>query len=247
MHFMGKSSGETKLFLILGAVILLGGGFLLWSSRPPQPPTIPPSAASSGETPPSKEVTEDTFNGLLRDARHSKGPENADITIVEFGDFECPSCRRSFAMLEPQLEKSSSVRFIFRHLPLPNHERAMPAAIATEAAARQGKFWPMYAALFTGENTELSDQYIEESAQKVGLNMEQFRTDSKDPQLRDLIRADEKMATTHRIDTTPTFIVRTKDGKIRSASGARQMMELMQQIGLMPEGAAPSPEGAPPG
>lgn len=247
MHFMGKSSGETKLFLLLGAVILLGGGFLFWSSRPPQPPSLSGSPdAPPGEQPAAKAVTEQVFSTLVRGARHIKGPENAAITIVEFGDFECPACRRSYAAFDPPIEKSGNTRFIFRHLPLAMHERAMPAAIATEAAARQGKFWPMYAALFTGEDTQLTDEYIEESARTIGLNMDKFRTDRADPEIVDLIKADDKLADSNGIHTTPTYIIKNKDGKILSAAGPREMLEAMKQIGLMPANATmpTSPHGA---
>lgn len=233
---MGKMSGETKLFVVLGAIILLGGGFLFWSSRPPQLPSFP-DAPEGQPTTAAKEVTQETFNDLIKNARYAKGPENAEITIVEFGDVECPSCRRSFAMFDPHISKSDKARFYFLHLPLEMHPRAMPAAIAMEAAGRQGKFWEMYSALFTGETTTLSDEFIEKSAQQIGLNMERFRQDMEDPKIVETINADQKLAERHGIDTTPTFLVKTRDGKVVRAVGPREMRVVMQQNGLM---AAPA-------
>ncbi|HET8918642.1 MAG TPA: thioredoxin domain-containing protein [Xanthobacteraceae bacterium] len=84
---------------------------------------------------------------------HSQGPEHARVVVVEYGDFECPSCKVAATTPTLLMERfPNQVRFIFRNFPLEEaHPHALLAAEAAEAAAAQGKFWPMYAALFRNQ------------------------------------------------------------------------------------------------
>lgn len=85
---------------------------------------------------------------------HSQGPANAPVTIVEFADFECPACRVFAPTLDSALMRDSAgIRFVFRHLPLPRHRFAMRAARASECAADQSRFFEMYKALFTYQDS----------------------------------------------------------------------------------------------
>ncbi|WP_113699773.1 Na+/H+ antiporter NhaA [Nonomuraea lactucae] len=83
---------------------------------------------------------------------HVRGPDGAKVTIVEYGDFECPYCGRLHPILEELRDKHPGVRLVFRHFPLRTlHPRAVPAALVAEAAAREGRFWEMHDVLFANQ------------------------------------------------------------------------------------------------
>lgn len=236
-----KLNAEAKLFAALGAIILLGGAFLFLSSRPP-------GELGAAAPPPSQsqKIDQAALDAMIQDARHFKGSEDAPLTIVEFADFECPSCRRTYRDIASKLGDTIPARLIFRHLPLEMHPRAVPAALAAEAAGRQDKFWPMYDALFTGEFTELTDAYIEQSAQKIGLDMTRFRADLKDPELKKNVDADMKVAEHYQIASTPTFVVRDKSGSISTVVGTNALMDVLN-AGAEKAAASPDPlSSAPP-
>ena len=91
---------------------------------------------------------------LVFGAAHVIGEENAEVTIVEFSDFQCSACKTAQPIVENVLEKyQGKVKFIYRHFPLTSiHKNAMAAAIAAEAAAEQGKFWEYSKVLFEKQN-----------------------------------------------------------------------------------------------
>lgn len=247
-----KLTSEAKLLAGLAAIVLAGGGFLMLSSRTtdgsPRPdPTPAPS------------LTAADVDKMFGAARHTKGKPDAALTIVEFADFECPSCRRAYNDKVKDIEKKLPARLAFLHLPLPMHERAVPTALATEAAAKQGKFWPIYDALFEGETASLDDDALLAAAKKVGLNVEQFNKDRAAPEAQKHVDADTATAGSYRIDTTPTFVIRDKAGTVKTVSGAGAFAELYPDLedgvlgntaGAAPAGpaAAPGgPAGPPPG
>ncbi|MFD1545376.1 Na+/H+ antiporter NhaA [Nonomuraea guangzhouensis] len=83
---------------------------------------------------------------------HVRGPADAPVTIVEYGDFECPYCGRLHPILDELLRKNSDVRLVFRHFPLRTiHPRAFPAALLAEAAAKEGRFWEMHDTLYDNQ------------------------------------------------------------------------------------------------
>lgn len=83
---------------------------------------------------------------------HVRGPEDAKVTIVEYGDFECPFCGRMHGVLQELVEREPDVRLVFRHFPLRTmHPRAMPAALVAEAAGERGRFWEMHDILFDNQ------------------------------------------------------------------------------------------------
>ncbi|MBC8103185.1 MAG: thioredoxin domain-containing protein [Cytophagales bacterium] len=240
-----KLTSETKLLLAMAVFVLLGGGALFFLSGSNAP------AASRPGAPPPPKITRATFDGLVTNARHVKGDPNAPVTIVEFADFQCPSCRRAFGSIVHRFDKEVPVRFAFHHFPLTNiHERAVPAAIASEAAGRQGKFWPMYEKLFTGEKTELTDAYFDIQAKRLGLDMDRFHKDQKDPALEALVMADQKLATENSVQETPTFLIqdnRKPDAEIQSVVGGSQLQGALAV--LLPKSVKPvagaTPGGAP--
>jgi protein-disulfide isomerase len=142
----------------------------------------------------------------------SRGPVNAPVTLVEYGDFQCPACQAYYPVVEQVFnESSSSVRMVFREFPLPQHADAIPAAKAAEAAGNQGKFWDMYNLLYSnhGDWDSLSDptSVFVGYAQKIGLNMAQFTADINSSAVADKITDSVNTGTKAGIDATPTFFI----------------------------------------
>src|SRR6266545_7436830 len=99
---------------------------------------------------------------------HIRGPHDAPITIVEYGDFECPNCKQAAPVCALLLERfAGRVRHVWRHFPLEEvHPHALLAAEASEAAAAQGKFWEMHDLLFASQS-ELQLPHLRELAKEI--------------------------------------------------------------------------------
>ena len=106
---------------------------------------------------------------------HVHGPEHAPLTLVEYGDFECPSCKLAAPVIKLLLERhAGKLRAVFRHYPLEGvHPHALLAAQATEAAAGQGKFWEMHDLLFDNQS-HLKLHDLKRYAEKLELDMTRF-------------------------------------------------------------------------
>src|SRR5205823_5823309 len=109
---------------------------------------------------------------------HQQGPETAPVTLVEYGDYECPYCGQAYSIVkEVQRRLGDRLRFVFRNFPLTNaHPHAAHAAEAAEAAAAQGKFWEMHDYLYEHQRA-LDDPHLLEAAEQVGLDVARFRQD----------------------------------------------------------------------
>ncbi len=138
---------------------------------------------------------------------HTRGPDDALVTIVMFQDFQCPFCARSKQTMK-EIEKAfaQDVRFVFKHNPLAFHKQALPAALAAEAAGRQGKFWKMNDLLFDNQKA-LEEQDLLKYAKKLRLNRKQFRRDMKDRGLQQKIEGNQEQAQTLGARGTPAFFI----------------------------------------
>ncbi len=137
-----------------------------------------------------------------------EGPKDAWVTIVEVSDFQCPFCGRAQPTLHQLRERyEKSVRFAFKHNPLPFHVHAMPAALASECARAQGQFWPYASALFENQNA-LADSDLQEYARKTpGLDPAAFSQCFEKKNHAGRIRADMDLAKKLGVNGTPTFFV----------------------------------------
>jgi protein-disulfide isomerase len=109
------------------------------------------------------------------EGRPMYGSERAPVTLVVFADFECPHCASEAPHLKQVVDQfRGRVRLVFKHFPISGHERAKPAAIATEAAHEQGKFWEMAELVFQNQ-MRLSDDDLHRYAERIGLDMARFR------------------------------------------------------------------------
>jgi protein-disulfide isomerase len=110
-------------------------------------------------------------DGFDLDTEHLFGNPDATVTVVEYGDFECPYCAAAAPVLRQLVEESGGrVRLIFRNFPLPDvHPHALTAALAAEAAGAQGGYWPMHDLLFTKQD-RLDDRSLKAYAEHLGLD-----------------------------------------------------------------------------
>ena len=148
---------------------------------------------------------------------HRDGPAYAPVTLVEYGDFECPICRA----VEPSVRQlrelhREQLAFVFRHFPLEDtHPHALMAAEAAEAAAAQGKFWPMHG-LLLAESHPLSRRRLEEFARQLDLDMARFKAELDDEIYRQRVREHQQGGRLSHLRATPTFFV---NGVVRDVSG----------------------------
>jgi protein-disulfide isomerase len=138
---------------------------------------------------------------------HIRGPLDARVTVVEYGDFECPFCGRAEPQVRELLRDFSDVRYVWRHLPLSDlHLRAEPAAEAAEAAAAQDAFWPMHDLLLTHQDA-LETADLVGYAERLGLDAERFADDLDACLGAKRIAEDVEGADLSGVTGTPTFFI----------------------------------------
>jgi len=139
---------------------------------------------------------------------HSQGPATAAVTLVQYGDYECPYTRQSTTIVRAiQQQLGDQLRFIFRNFPLTEiHPHALHAAFAAEAAAAQGKFWQMHDYIFHHQHT-LEDSDLEQFAEAVGMDMQQFARDMAERPYISRIEEDLQSGIRSGVRGTPTFFI----------------------------------------
>ncbi len=144
----------------------------------------------------------------VHDLDHVLGSPSARVTLVEYGDYECPNCLRAFPMVQDlQHAMGHRLRFVFRHFPLVDrHPYALRAAEAAEAAAAQGCFWEMHAHLFNHQRA-LDDRSLMRYARDLGLDRARFERDLKEGRHRARIEADIESGKQSGVRGTPTFFI----------------------------------------
>ena len=139
---------------------------------------------------------------------HSQGPATAAVTLVQYGDYECPYTRQSTTIVRAiQQQLGDQLRFVFRNFPLTEiHPHALHAAFAAEAAAVQGKFWQMHDYIFHHQHT-LEDSDLEQFAGAIGLDMQQFARDIAERPYISRIEEDLQSGIRSGVRGTPTFFI----------------------------------------
>jgi protein-disulfide isomerase len=149
---------------------------------------------------------------LVSSDSYSTGPADAAVTLIEFGDFQCPACGQAEPVIEQirQDYADKSFRFVFRHFPLNIHPNAPAAANAAEAAGAQGKYWEMHDALYSNQNAwsgtaNPTSQFVQ-YAKTIGVkDLNKFENEVKATAYMSKIRADQKDGATLGVNVTPTF------------------------------------------
>jgi protein-disulfide isomerase len=144
----------------------------------------------------------------VTDRDHAQGPADAPVTLVEYGDYECPYCGKAYPVVKEIQERlGDRLRFVFRNFPLNTiHEHAGVAAQAAEAAGAQGKFWPMHDILYEHQE-DLADADLHQYALKVGLEIYQFDSDLSSERFAKRVREDFRGGVRSGVNGTPTFFI----------------------------------------
>jgi len=195
-------------FFIVGTVALvtLASGTLLYRAKRLPAMAIPENSTTSA------------MGGT--EMVHVRGRADAPVTLVEFGDFQCPPCA---TLADPinQLEREYGSRFrvVFRHLSFPNHQHAREAALASEAASLQGRFWEMHDLLYREQSvwSKAPDVRVlfNSYAGMLGLNIDRFKKDMESEQAKARVKSDEQQALALGLVTTPSIFV--NNGKLPRA------------------------------
>ena len=156
-----------------------------------------------------------------------KGPWPAKVTIVEFSEFQCPYCARAVPVLDEVLKKyPRDVAVVFRNNPLPFHKNAKGAAIALQAANRQGKAWDLHDLMFENQK-QLTPADLLGHAEEVGLDLDQFKRDMEDPAVLAEVQADMKAAREAGATGTPAFFI--NGSPVRGAKPLDAFVEVIDQ------------------
>lgn len=136
------------------------------------------------------------------------GNAKAPVTIVEFSDFQCPFCARAVPTLDriKQEYGPDKVRLVFHHLPLPNHNRALPASLAASCANEQGKFWEMHNLLFENQ-AKLEDSDLKDYAKKLELDAAKFAECYDKKAHLEKVEMSKKEGEKAGISATPSFVI----------------------------------------
>jgi protein-disulfide isomerase len=139
---------------------------------------------------------------------HTRGPETARVTLVEYGDYECPYCGMAYPVVEELLRLlEDDVLFAFRHFPLTQvHPHSLDAAIAAEAAGAQGRFWQMHDQLFTHQD-RLAPRDLLVLARNIDLDLERFAEDLTQRAYEPRVRRDFLSGVRSGVNGTPTFFI----------------------------------------
>jgi protein-disulfide isomerase len=141
---------------------------------------------------------------------HIRGPAKAPVTLVEYGDFECPHCGQAERVIRELLADVGDLRYVWRHLPLTDvHPHALLAAKAAEAAHQQGRFWEMHDQLLAHQGA-LTRRDVLDYAAGLGLDTERFARDLSAHAVDEKIFADVDSADLSGVSGTPTFFVNGK-------------------------------------
>lgn len=200
---------NTKTWIIFGAVVVLLLGGLIFTSRQNQ---VDVSNVDINKIQPASDAS-----GNIAD--HVKGNPNGKVTIIEYGDFQCPGCAGAAPVLEKMSDEfKDDVAFVYRNNPLTSiHPNAKAAASAAEAAGLQGRYWEMHRFLFAQQdswkNSSASERAsdFETYARQIGVkDMEKFKTDMGSDSVSEKINFDLSLGKKAGVSATPTILV---DGK----------------------------------
>jgi Na+/H+ antiporter NhaA len=139
---------------------------------------------------------------------HVRGPDSAPVTLVEYGDYECPYCGQAEVAIRALLEEfGDELRYVWRHLPLNDvHPNAQMAAEATEAAGAQGAFWPLHDRLLAAQD-ELTPRDLKRHAAELGLDVERFWEEVRRREYAERVADDVASADASGVAGTPSFFI----------------------------------------
>lgn len=194
-----KQRMDKRFWAIIGVIVLVFGGILLTSNN---------KKSGSGDTKAVSSIT-----------NHVEGNLNSKVTLVEYGDYECPACESFYPVVQQVHQKyNDTIKFQFRNLPLSQiHPNAFAAARAAEAADLQSKFWEMHDLLYDATNwrewstSSNPNPYFWQYAKQLGLNVDKFKAAFASSKVNDRVNADlNAFKKTGQNQATPSFFINGK-------------------------------------
>lgn len=191
---------------IIATIILIAGGVFLMSKGSPGPATTTGTTVSSSILVPK----DSNITGGIENGNYLPASSSAKLTLVEFGDYECPACGVYSGFVKRLItEMPGKINVVFRSYPLPQHANAMISSQAAEAAGLQGKFWQMHDKLYETQgnwstNSDAKSIFVD-YAKELGLDVNKFTTDIELQSIKDKIQNDKKDGDTVNLTETPTF------------------------------------------
>lgn len=205
---------ELKVLLGIGlTTVLIMFGAVWMFSKSSQPTNTPPVAQSA----------------LIKEDSPTLGPKDAKVTIVEFLDPECESCRAMFPIVKQMMKDyDGKVRLVVRYFPL--HQNSVLAATVTEAAGEQGKYWEMQEKLFEkqsewGEKQTSQKELFIQYAKELQLDMTKFEAALSNPDIAAKIQRDQQDGKSLGVRATPTFFINGKELKTLSVPQMKSTIE----------------------
>lgn len=180
------------------------------------------------------------------------GSQSGKVTLVEYGDFQCPGCGSAYPSVKALKEKyEGQLTFVFRNFPLTNiHPNALAAATAAEAAGRQGKFWQMHDLLFERQTSwqnagvDSREGVFQNYARELGLDIERFKRDLGSEEVAKRITYHRALANKVGADSTPTFTLngrQLENDEWNSAEALEKTItDALKKAGLPVEGGMPA-------
>jgi len=202
LAFKGAELEEAKLGVLTAA---LGSALLTWllflvTTRLPRPLRVRALLGRSA-------VIVDLADPVDVERDHVRGPADAPVTLVEYGDFECPYCGQAEPIIRELLTDFGDLRYVWRHLPLGDvHPQAQLAAEASEAAAAQGAFWQMHDLLLDHQGA-LGPKALIRYAERLGLDVDRFTDELRAHIWSDRVAADVESADVSGVAGTPSFFI----------------------------------------
>lgn len=211
---------NNRFWAIIGVIIALFAGIMIYNN-------MNKDEGEGSSAKPTSNIT---------------GKTDSKVTLVEYGDFQCPVCGQYYPIVEQVKAKyKDQIAFQFKNLPLPQiHPNAMAAAKAGEAAAKQGKFWEMYSQLFTSQSewSSLSSatSTFEAYAKNIGLDMTKYKTDVASGTTNSSINADvAEFNKTGYQKATPTFVLNGKQIKPNDVDSFSKLIDAeLKKAGIDP-------------
>ena len=201
--FDGRALDEAKVGILAAAIL---AALLSWAvaraiARLPKDVRLRQLRATADDL---VDLTED----VDPERDHVRGPASAPVTLLEYGDYECPYCGQAEVVIRQLLEEfGDELRYVWRHLPLNDvHPNAQMAAEAAEAANAQGTFWPMHDKLLATQQA-LTPRDLKRNAEELGLDVERFTHDVRDGEYNDRVSEDVASADSSGVAGTPSFFI----------------------------------------
>src|SRR3989344_9209299 len=223
---------STFVLLVLFVVSLLTGGYGIGSDDSGSQQIIPQQQGQPQAPPTNIELDLDDDGAL-------KGDADAEVTIIEFSDFECPFCGRFYSETLPQIVKNyidtGKVNIVYKDFPLPFHPSAKIAAIASECAEEQGKFWEMHDKLFEGQSSwgnqgpSVSVPLFKQYAADLKLDTTKFNSCLDSEKYSSEVDEDMAEAGSY-VSGTPSFFIGNKDDGFTLLVGAQPYSEFVKAI-----------------